>query len=208
MAAPDTSQLTRRERRKLEVHNRILEAAGGLFDEQGPVGTTVADICERADVAQKTFFNHFATRQHLMREIAGASIDQLLLDLEAITKQPGGTADRIERFFTQVVDNTEAAGPVHRELLTEVIHAAHESGQEEQAARRLHQAFEALVREGIAAGDLSERYEVETLAEMVQGAFYVLMFNFAHLADYPLRRLAAAAARFLGEAMTGGDRDA
>jgi AcrR family transcriptional regulator len=206
MAAPDPSQLGRRERRKLEVHTRILEAASQLFDAQGPVGTTVADICERADIAQKTFFNHFATRQALMREIAEASIDQLLVDLEAVTKQPCSAAERIERFFTQLVDTTETAGPVHRELLTEVIHAAHESGQEEQAARRLHQAFEALVHEGVAAGELSTRHGVDTLAEMVQGAFYVLMFNFAHLANYPLRRQAAAAARFLGEAMSGGER--
>ena len=35
-----------------------------------------------------------------------------------------------------------------------------------------------------------------------QGAFYVLMFNFANLEDYPLRRQALAAARFLGDAMT------
>ncbi len=43
---------------------------------------------------------------------------------------------------------------------------------------------------------------MKTQTEMVQGAFYVLMFNFASLADYPLRRQALAAARFLGEAMT------
>ena len=208
MPAVDPDQLTRRERRKLEVHNRILEAAGALFDEQGPIGTTVADICERADVAQKTFFNHFATRQQLMREIAEGSVDQLLADLEELSKQPCGTAERIDRFFKRMADNAEAAGPMHRELLTEIIHAAHESGNEPQQARRLHDAFEGLVRAGNAAGDLIDRHEVETLADMVQGAFYVLMFNFANLEGYPLRRQARAAARFLGEAMTAGDRDA
>ena len=36
---------------------------------------------------------------------------------------------------------------------------------------------------------------------MVLGAFYVLMFNWAHLEGYALRRQALAAARFLGDAM-------
>ena len=36
---------------------------------------------------------------------------------------------------------------------------------------------------------------------MMLGAFYVLMFNWANLEGYPLRRQALAAARFLGDAL-------
>jgi AcrR family transcriptional regulator len=204
MASPTTSatDLTRRERRKLEVHTRILEAAVALFEKRGPRETTVVEICERADVAHKTFFNHFPTKQHLLRAIAEASIEELLVDIEEIRKQPGSTRLRIERFFARIADNAEAAGPMHRELLTEIIYAAHEAGTEAQQARRLHAAFEGLVGEGAASGDLTRHHDVKTLTEMVQGAFYVLMFNFANLEDYPLRRRALAAARFLGDAMT------
>ena len=69
MAAP-SSGATRRERRKHELRERILEASRELFDAQGVATTTVAEICERADVAQKTFFNHFETKPQLLREIA------------------------------------------------------------------------------------------------------------------------------------------
>ena len=130
------------------------------------------------------------------------SIEELLVDIEEIRKLPGSTPLRIERFFARIADNAEAAGPMHRELLTEIIHAAHEAGTEAQQARRLRAAFEGLVGEGAARGDLTRRHDVKTQTEMVQGAFYVLMFNFANLDDYPLRRQARAAARFLGEAMT------
>ncbi len=204
MASRTTSanDLTRRERRKLEVRTRILEAAVARFEERGPRETTVAEICEVADVAHKTFFNHFPAKQHLLRAIAEASIEELLVDIEEIRKLPGSTQRRIEHFFARIADNAEAAGPMHRELLTEIIHAAHEAGTEAQQARRLQAAFEGLVGEGAARGDLTDRHDVKTLTEMVQGAFYVLMFNFANLEDYPLRRQARAAARFLGEAMT------
>lgn len=195
-------QLSRRERRKLEVRNRILEAAVELFEERGPRETTVAEICERADVADKTFFNHFVARQHLMRAIAEEALEELLVDIEDVRKQPGTLGERLERFFTLIADNGEAAGPMHRELLTEIIHAGHESGDEARQARRLREAFEALVLEGAARGEVTTDYDVQTLTEMVQGAFYVLMFSWANLEGYPLRRQALAAARFLANAMT------
>ena len=69
-AAPLTHDLSRRERRKLEVRGRILKAAGDLFTQHGFQATKVAEICEQADIAQKTFFNHFPSKQHLLREIA------------------------------------------------------------------------------------------------------------------------------------------
>jgi AcrR family transcriptional regulator len=63
---------TRQARRRLETADRIAEAAGALFAERGVVATTVTDICERADVARQTFFNHFGSKQDLVEAIAGA----------------------------------------------------------------------------------------------------------------------------------------
>ena len=91
----DRAHLTRRERRKLEVRTRIVEAAVALFDRQGVAETKVAEICERADVAHKTFFNHFPSRQHLLRAIATTSIEQLLVDIEDARKQPVSTRERL-----------------------------------------------------------------------------------------------------------------
>jgi hypothetical protein len=98
---------------------------------------------------------------------------------------------------------------MHRELLTEMIHVAQDTGSEPEQARRLHAAFGALLRDGRAAGDVSKEDSLLTQTEMLLGAFYALMFNWAHLEDYPLRRQAAAAARFLSRALStdpGEDR--
>jgi AcrR family transcriptional regulator len=193
--------LGRRERRKLEVHNRILDASFFLFEQKGVEATKVLEICERADVARKTFFNHFPSKRHLLREISQASLYQLLLDLEEVRKQPGSSQDRIRFFFEKLADNADDAGPMHRELLTEFVHVAHESGTEHEQARKLHDAFAAIIEEGRNAGDLSERHAAETQTEMLMGAFYVLMFNWANLDDYPLREHALATAGFLVDSM-------
>lgn len=51
-----TGEGTRFERRKQQSRDRILEAAFELFRAQGIERTTIEDICERADVATRTFF--------------------------------------------------------------------------------------------------------------------------------------------------------
>jgi AcrR family transcriptional regulator len=197
----DAPELTRRERRKREVHGRILAAAVGLFDQRGFGATKVAEICERADVAHKTFFNHFPSKLHLLRAVAGDAVEQLLVEIEEARKRPGSTRERLLQFFGRVADNADEAGPMHRELLTEMVHVASEAGTGSEQARRLHDAFGALIREGRVAGDVSAAHPLHTQTEMVLGAFYALMFNWAHLEGYPLRRQALAAASFLGDAL-------
>lgn len=200
-AAREAEPPSRRERRKLEVRARLLAAAESLFDQHGIAATKISEICERADVAQKTFFNHFATKQDLLRALAGSFLEELLVDVEEARKRPGSTPERLAAFFACIAENALEAGPMRRELLTEIIHVSQAQRSGSANARALRDAFGALVADGLAAGDISRAHSRETLTDMVLGAFYVLMFNWAHLEGYALRRQALAAARFLGDAM-------
>lgn len=201
MVSADPEGLSRRERRKLEVRNRILEAAMALSDEQGFNETTVAEICERADIAHKTFFNHFPSKRDVLREIAGFALDDFLTKVEAARKQPLTTRERLLQVFDQIGESSEQGGPMRRDLLTEMIHVAHEAGTETEQTRRLHEAFGGLVRDGLAAGDVTRRHSPETLTEMVLGAMYAVMFDWTSIDHYPVRERSAAAGRFLGDAL-------
>ena len=179
----------------------MLEAAAALFDQHGVHEKRVAEICERADVAQKTFFNHFASKAQLLRALAVQGSQQLLEDIEKARQAGSSTRERLLLFFEGVAASAAPAGPMHRELLTELIHAIHESGTESDQARRLHAAFGALVSDGIRAGDVTRRHAPETLTEMVIGAYYALMFNWANLDGYRIRERASATAAFLADAL-------
>ncbi len=204
-----TPDLSRRERKKAALRRRLLDCALALFEERGFAATRVSEICERADVAEKTFFNHFPSKRHLLREIAGEALDRLLVDLEEVRKSDASTAERLQTFFERLADNAEQAGPMHRELLTEIIHVAHEAGTETEQTQRIQEAFGALIHEGRASGEVILRHGPEVLTEMVMGAFYVLMFNWANLEGYPLRKHAVDAGRFLADVISprglGGD---
>jgi AcrR family transcriptional regulator len=194
--------LSRRDRRKLEMRGRILEAARQLFSEQGFQETRVADVCERADIAQKTFFNHFPTKLDLLREIAHAGIAELMFQIEDIRKANLGTRDRVHRFFDTVAAHIAEAGPKSRELLVELVHLiSGDAAERSEQVRRLHAAFRGIVEDGLALGDVTRRHDPQALTEMILGAYYVLIFNYANLDDFPIRERGHAAARILADAL-------
>jgi AcrR family transcriptional regulator len=56
----------RRERNATRTRNAITDAARHLFDEQGYDGTTIEQIAEQADVAPRTVFRYFPTKESIL----------------------------------------------------------------------------------------------------------------------------------------------
>lgn len=179
---------------------RILKAAGELIQVHGFRETRVDDICERADIAHKTFFNHFPSKLDLLREIAHVGIEQLMFEIESIRKAELGTPERIRRLFDTMTAHILESGPKNRELLVELVHLiSGDATERSEQGRRLNAAFSGIVDDGLALGDVTRRHEPQTLTEMILGAYYVLIFSYANLDEFPVRERGRAAARVLVE---------
>ncbi|HEX5066001.1 MAG TPA: helix-turn-helix domain-containing protein [Myxococcota bacterium] len=195
-----TAALSRSERRRQETADRIADAAAHLFGERGFAATTVSDICERADVARQTFFNHFATKQEVAQEIARRGHDFFLEALETARREGADTAERLARLFASIHQAAAQVGPMHLDLVTEVARAAYETADPAQIGS-LQRGVEKLLRTGRAQGDVSRRHALEDQAALVLGALQNLTFEWTRSVDFPIAERSARMARMLAEVL-------
>ena len=206
MDSLSTAAVTRSERRRQETADRIAEAAAHLFGERGFAATTVSEICERADVARQTFFNHFATKQDLVEDLARRGHDFFLEALETARREGQSTGERLARFFAVIHESTSAMGPMHKDLLSEVVRAVHGTSDPARMGS-LRRALEKLLREGRAHGDVSRRHALEDQTTLVFGAQQYLVFEWMHRADFPIAERSARLARVLAEVLAPGPEE-
>jgi len=187
------------ERRKQASQARILEAALDLFRARGMEGTTIEEICERADVATRTFFNHFPKREDMVRALALARLRGLE---EALTAR--GSLDLVA-FFDEVAEYLESSGGFYRELVGTMLSLTR-SGTERSG--ELYATFLALIKEGVARGEVTTRHDPLTLTDIVVGTLSAVLMNWTADESYSIRSGLHAAAVALTDLLTpnGGSR--
>jgi AcrR family transcriptional regulator len=93
-----------RERKKQRTREQIIEAAMGLFAERGYHATTIADIATAADVAPRTFFSYFPSKEAVVFHNVDRDLDGLASALR--DRLPGETVfDALRRWVDAMFDD-------------------------------------------------------------------------------------------------------
>jgi AcrR family transcriptional regulator len=96
-----------RERKKQRTREQIVESAMGLFAERGYQATTIADIAAAADVAPRTFFSYFPSKEAVVFHNVDRDLDGLASALR--DRLPGETAfDALRRWVGAMFDGWTA----------------------------------------------------------------------------------------------------
>jgi len=102
------------ERRKEQKKEAIRQAALELFKLYGFERVSIADIARKAKVSHVTIYNHFGSKEELVREVTKSLLLDLLKKYQAIIEGDKTFPEKLEIIF---LDKTEIASQFQGELL-------------------------------------------------------------------------------------------
>jgi AcrR family transcriptional regulator len=155
-----------RERKKRATREAIAATARRLFAERGFDAVTVAEIAAAAEVAEKTVFNHFATKEDLV--FAGGEARLAQLQAEIARRPPGSSVLDVFRASSEAMLDAIAAGASEDRLVVPRIVRESPALQERLAAGWAREADALVVAVAEATGadedDLVPAVVARTLA--------------------------------------------
>lgn len=182
-SAPADAVEGRRERKKREVRDRILDEASALIAERGLAATTVDDIAERVDISQSTFFNYFRTKASLVEALIARLVEQWNELIERAHADHPKAQDKVAALFRTSVDLTEDQHRLLRILVAETIRTPSGASDGLSSMRAL---FRADIADGQVRGDVRTDYDAATLADAVLGLYSSVLLFWTTEADYPV----------------------
>lgn len=180
--------MNRIERRKQETRQRIIDAAMDLFTEQGVNNTPVSAIIQQADIAHKTFFNHFPTKNHLLIHIAGQYAEYAFVLFKQAGEKGLNPAEKLSYSFYHIAKGLSALDSHHKALVCYILIGIPDGPDDIKVEQRtrLQQAIRLLLEEAQQQEMLKPGFELDTLVEVVMGLFVVTMMNWANEDEYPM----------------------
>ena len=160
--------ISRRERKKQETRQRLLEASMSLFREKGYNATTVEEITERADVAKGTFFNYFDSKEALLGELEIWGLEKLRAALDVNNGAPRSPVARIKLLVRLLHERIGDGRRLHRRVIK--IHMTTPPSPEE-ARRPVGELLTGLVREAQACGELRADLDPELVSSLLHVSY-------------------------------------
>ncbi|WP_110113291.1 TetR/AcrR family transcriptional regulator [Bacillus sp. CGMCC 1.16541] len=150
------------EKRKNQKKADIRAAAYRLFNEYGPKQVNMAQIAKEASVSQVTIYNHFQSKEQLLREVIMEYLEKQLSIYTTLMQSDEPFQTKIEHI---IFEKIHAKNPMKREFFQSAIEGDEElqayfQQYYEQKALPLLAAF---IMDGKQKGAISNEISVESI---------------------------------------------
>jgi TetR/AcrR family transcriptional regulator, cholesterol catabolism regulator len=169
--------LGRRERKKLEVLQRLRQAAAELFAEKGYDATTVEEIAARADVAKGTFFNYFPRKDALLTALAEDVFARIGEELGPPAAWPGTAREQIRRLFLKFAEAVECDPELSKVMLIENTRNFWLRTSEDPLEEAFRELTRGVLEAGVARGEFVLPVRVETAVKMLEATYFTTMVD-------------------------------
>jgi AcrR family transcriptional regulator len=202
-------EVSRRERKKEETKERIVEAAFALFRKHGVEATTVEEICERADVAKGTFFNYFPRKEAVFGYLSEQWVAEAEEKIAAIFARGVPAWERVRDVFIQFASFYEADRELSKHMAVEWARCRHDP--EDEVCRRWDEAGMHVVRQLQATGELRGDVPAARIHQVLADVYHgtIMMWLESAKPPFPLKdelrqRLTLALAGVAARPQEGG----
>lgn len=166
----------RRARRKIELQERILRAALGLFERQGFLATTVEQVTEAADVGKGTFFNYFPSKEHVLAGFGDMQLAKVQAAVVEAEDKQRRTHDILEGLIYALAEEPGRSQALVRSLL--VANLSSESVRKLLRGKlaRGQRFLARIIAHGQRRGEIDARPRPASLARAFQQTFIGTLF--------------------------------
>ena len=171
--APKRGRAASRERR----HRRILEAAEELFAAQGYAKTTVEEIARRAGVSKGLVYDHYDSKEELLRAVWSHLVDGWMQATnERVKYSEGAVADAIGEVLAVSVRHARD-NPLLGRILSQDPGSLipHERDDVAAFGRFYRDLLEPALAHGVRTGELRPGLDVRHTAELIWLTHFTLI---------------------------------
>lgn len=168
----NNTPLNRRERKKLQTRNSIIETARKLFEKKGFQEVIIDEIAETVDISRATFFNYFASKDALLETIAIEESNNLVEMLQSDQLSKESVKSRLRHLLLRLTDDT-----VNYLLLTNtiILTTALKHNASDASEELLYSIFIKEIDKGRKTGEIQSSLSDQELAAVLFGSYYGVM---------------------------------
>lgn len=159
----------RQARRRAESRRRLLEAARRLFVERGYHATRPADIAREADVANGTFYLHFADKSDAFRAFVDEAASEVQADLGARLEGVRGFEARLRASLDGILDWVARHPGALRAAFSDPAVIDPDAPRTPTLRDRLAEQMARGLRQGAERGELRADFDPELIAYGIVG---------------------------------------
>lgn len=169
---------TRFAKRKAATKQKIYETAVNLFTKNGYDETSIEEICEKADIAKRTFFNHFPTKAAVL---AYLSEKRLTFLNESITHTLSKSDNAAQKLLT-IINVLGQLNEEEREITGLALAQFFKTGSQDLSPELFNQytfrmELIGLIDEGKGSGLFRSDIDSGTAADIVIGVYFSTLFQ-------------------------------
>ncbi len=159
----------RRERKKAQLRQRIVDTAIKMFRERGYEQTRIEDINESLDISRTTFFRYFPSKDVVLRDFVSALRSGVL---KTSLAGDGPVAERLRNFYLTMAQRWQADPSVARAMiLTAITNPVRSPGYRDRYVSQFQPLAE-LLAEGQRRGEITRDFSARQLTMFLESLTY------------------------------------